>query len=206
MLQNVKLTHYLSTILTILSVGLGGEVAAGKAGSLPVSPAVLGTMIMALYAVNYVLGLLSPSIIPTTNLRAARSAKLVDSVAIIQTVTSLLVLVVIGGMLLSACIKPPTPAQQAQDAEALTVCIAQYFGLPVVAVAAACTGNEITVAEDAIADFEYGIEKATGSLPDAGMAITATVKLPAIYSTDVEIQAHLEKLWAGVVLPPDAGH
>ena len=206
MLQNVKLTHYVSTFLTLLSVGLGGEVAAGKAGTLPVSATVLGTMIMALYAVNYVLGLLSPSIIPTTNLRAARSAKLVDSVAITQTITSLFALVVIGGMLLSACIKPPTPAQQAQDAEALTVCIAQYFGLPVVAVAAACTGNEITVAEDAIADFEYGIEKATGSLPDAGMATTATVKLPAIYSTDVEIQAHLEKLRAGVVLPPDAGH
>ena len=206
MLQNVKLTHYVSTFLTLLSVGLGGEVAAGKAGTLPVSATVLGTMIMALYAVNYVLGLLSPSVIPTTNLRAARSAKLVDSVAITQTVTSLFTLVVIGGMLLSACIKPPTPAQQAQDAEALTVCIAQYFGLPVVAVAAACTGNEITVAEDAIADFEYGIEKATGSLPDAGMATTATVKLPAIYSTDVEIQAHLEKLRAGVVLPPDAGH
>ena len=206
MLQNVKLTHYTSTFLTLLSIGLGGEVAAGKAGTLPVSATVLGTMIMALYAVNYVLGLLSPSVIPTTNLRAARSAKLVDSVAITQTITSLFALVVIGGMLLSACIKPPTPAQQAQDAEALTVCIAQYFGLPVVAVAAACTGNEITVAEDAIADFEYGIEKATGSLPDAGMATTATVKLPAIYSTDVEIQTHLEKLWAGVVLLPDAGH
>ena len=154
MLQNVKLTHYVSTFLTLLSVGLGGEVAAGKAGTLPVSATVLGTMIMALYAVNYVLGLLSPSVIPTTNLRAARSAKLVDSVAITQTVTSLFTLVVIGGMLLSACIKPPTPAQQAQDAEALTVCIAQYFGLPVVAVAAACTSNEITVAEDAIADFD----------------------------------------------------
>lgn len=206
MLQNVKLTHYVSTFLTLLSVGLGGEVAAGKAGTLPVSATVLGTMIMALYAVNYVLGLLSPSVIPTTNLRAARSAKLVDSVAITQTITSLFALVVIGGMLLSACIKPPTPAQQAQDAEALTVCIAQYFGLPVVAVAAACTSNEITVAEDAIADFEYGIEKATGTLPDAGMAFIPTVKLPAIYSTDVEIQAHLEKLRAGVVLPPDAGH
>ena len=197
MLQNIKLTHYVSTFLTLLSVGLGGEVAAGKAGTLPVSATVLGTMIMALYAVNYVLGLLSPSIIPTTNLRAARSAKLVDSVAITQTITSLFALVVIGGMLLSACIKPPTPAQQAQDAEALTVCIAQYFGMPVAVVAAACTANEIVVAEDAIADFEYGIEKATNTLPDAGMASTPTMKLPAVYSTDPEILAHLEKLQAG---------
>jgi hypothetical protein len=143
---------------------------------------------------------------PTANLRAAKTAGLVSASRITQTMLSAVMFVTLIGFALAACIKPPTPAQQAQDAEALTVCIAQYFGLPVVAVAAACTGNEITVAEDAIADFEYGIEKATGTLPDAGLAFIPTVKLPAIYSGDVEIQAHLEKLRAGIVLPPDAGH
>jgi hypothetical protein len=204
--SNFKLPHWLSTALVALCVALGADLTAATNGSLPVTPQVLGVLTILGGLSQYVLGLLSPSVMPTANLRAAKTAGLVSASSITQTMLSAVMFVTLIGFALAACIKPPTPAQQAQDAEALTVCIAQYFGLPVVAVAAACTGNEITVAEDAIADFEYGIEKATGTLPDAGLAFIPTVKLPAIYSGDVEIQAHLEKLRAGIVLPPDAGH
>jgi len=204
--SNFKLPHWLSTALVALCVALGADLTAATNGSLPVTPQVLGVLTILGGLSQYVLGLLSPSVMPTANLRAAKTAGLVSASRITQTMLSAVMFVTLIGFALAACIKPPTPAQQAQDAEALTVCIAQYFGLPVVAVAAACTGNEITVAEDAIADFEYGIEKATGTLPDAGLAFIPTVKLPAIYSGDVEIQAHLEKLRAGIVLPPDAGH
>jgi hypothetical protein len=199
-LQNVKLTHYLSTILTILSVGLGGEVAAGKAGTLPVSPAVLGSLIMALYAVNYVLGLLSPSVVPSTNLRAARAAKLVDAATIVCFVA-------IGGVILSACIKPPTPAQQAQDGEALVACVAQYWGLSVVAVAAACTGDVISVAEDGIADVELAVETATGTTTDGGAALSGnpSTVFASVYASDVEVSAHLTKLKA-MRIAVDAGH
>ena len=205
-MSNFKLPHWLSTALVALCVALGADLTAATNGSLPVTPQVLGVLTILGGLSQYVLGLLSPSVVPTTNLRAAKTAGLVGASSIAQTMLSAVMFVTLIGFALAACIKPPTPAQQAQDAEALTVCIAQYFGLPVAAVAAACTGNEITVAKDAIADFEYGIEKATGSLPDAGLAFIPTVKLPAIYSDDVEIQAHLEKLRAGIVLPPDAGH
>jgi hypothetical protein len=204
--SNFKLPHWLSTALVALCVALGADLTAAKSGALPVTPQVLGVLTILGGLGQYVLGLLSPSVMPTANLRAAKTAGLVSASSITQTMLSAVMFVTLIGFALAACIKPPTPAQQAQDAEALTVCIAQYFGLPVVAVAAACTGNEITVAEDAIADFEYGIEKATGTLSDAGLAFVPTVKLPAIYSDDVEIQAHLERLRAGIVLPPDAGH
>ena len=207
MFSNIKWSHYVSTILTVLSVAIGGEVAAGKAGTLPISPAVLGSLIMALYAVNYVLGLLSPSVVPSTNLRAARAAKLVDAAAIVQTVTSLVCFVAIGGVILSACIKPPTPAQQAQDGEALVACVAQYWGLSVVAVAAACTGDVISVAEDGIADVELAVETATGTTTDGGAALSGnpSAVFASVYASDVEVSTHLTKLKA-MRIAVDAGH
>jgi hypothetical protein len=209
-LSNFRLPHWISTALVAACVGLGAVVVQAKAGALPVTPQVLGVLTILGGISQYVLGLLQPSIIPSTNLRAAKTAGLLDAVKITQTMVAMLSALLLFGAVLSACLKPPTPAQQAQDGETLTVCIAQYWGLPIVAVAAACTGNELTVAEDVIADIEYAIENATGSLPDAGPSTVAAVTVAsptfsALYASDPEVKAHLEKLKAGIVMPPDAG-
>jgi hypothetical protein len=58
----------------------------------------------------------------------------------------------------AACFPQPTPAQQEADAAALANCVASDWGKPVAVVAADCTKDSVTVAEDVIADIEAATE------------------------------------------------
>ena len=206
-MSNFKLPHWLSTALVALCVALGADLTAATNGSLPVTPQVLGVLTILGGLSQYVLGLLSPSVMPTANLRAAKTAGLVSASSITQAMLSAVMFVTLVGFALAACIKPPTPAQQAQDGEALVACVAQYWGLSVVAVATACTGDVISVAEDGIADVELAVETATGTTVDGGAALSGnpSAVFASVYASDVEVSTHLAKLKA-MRIAVDAGH
>jgi len=57
-------------------------------------------------------------------------------------------------------------AKQAQDAASEIACVQAHWGEPILQLAAACTGSEIALAEDILADVELLLEKST----DAGVA------------------------------------
>lgn len=82
----------------------------------------------------------------------------------------------------AACFPAKTPTQQEADAAALANCVAANWGQPVPVVAAACTQDSVTVAEDIIADLEAALEKtnpnAAASFPYASNSdVVAKVKM-----------------------------
>ena len=70
--------------------------------------------------------------------------------------------------------------QQIQTAEQEIQCIADHWGQPLLAMAAACTNDSVALAEDLIADAELLLEKTS----DAGAAV-----LPLVYQGNPNIVA-----------------
>jgi len=126
---------------------------------------------------------------------AARAAK-----AAAKKVAAVALLVGIGTVSashLAACLPQPTAAQQEQAGAQLLACVVANWGQPVQAIAVACTGNEIAVAEDIIADVEAALAggaiwpNGPAGMPDAGDASAPVVSITA-YRSNPHIAAKIQ--------------
>jgi hypothetical protein len=89
------------------------------------------------------------------------------------------------------CLQPPTGATQAQNADSELQCVLDHWGQPVETIALACTANEITLAEDLLADVEALLEKS--SAPDGGMFSNPYRDNPRIQGKLAERRARVSK-------------
>ena len=100
------------------------------------------------------------------------------------------------GMLITwavaACLKPVSPAQQAQDAQAVEACVQKDWGQPLGVIAGDCYQGILTLAEDGVADIEAILESATQDAGTAAQAALFPYNTPAIRAkVDIKLAAKL---------------
>lgn len=81
-------------------------------------------------------------------------------------------------LVLACCLKPPSPAQQAQDFANAEACVADHWGEPPEAVASVCFSGELQATLDVIADIE---------------ALFAKRGVVDAYAANPEVQARMAK-------------
>jgi hypothetical protein len=106
-------------------------------------------------------------------------------------------------LLAYSCIPLPSAQQQAQDAQSVDACVLANWGEPVTTIALDCVANEMTVAEDIVADIEAAVESVTAKVSPEAVAHTRAA-FP--YRDDAKIVALVQvKLTQRAIRPADAG-
>lgn len=122
--SNIKLPHWALVALSFVSLALAWVVAQTKSGDLVLPAIALGVIPI----VQTVIGMLSPSVTPQTNLRAARMAKLVPPA--LGCFAFLLIAC-------SACTKAQGTAVETVTVDT-TICVLTHFSDPPEQIATEC--------------------------------------------------------------------